>query len=72
MDWFVVLERVVIEVLRSSVFVKFIFVNDRGVLFFGVLGRVCLKELVEEWGCIVGYDFDLDNCLGRIWSLVGL
>lgn len=45
--------------------------GDRGALPPDVLGSVCLKELVEERGRKAGYDPNLDNCLGRTWSLLG-
>uniref|UniRef100_A0A9L0TL91 DALR anticodon binding domain containing 3 n=1 Tax=Equus caballus TaxID=9796 RepID=A0A9L0TL91_HORSE len=62
-DWSAASERAATEALRSSAFAKLTPANDRGALPLGVLGRVCLKELVEERGRTAGYDPNLDNCL---------
>ncbi|XP_058414118.1 DALR anticodon-binding domain-containing protein 3 isoform X2 [Diceros bicornis minor] len=62
-DWPTASERSATEALRSSALAELTPAHDREVLPPGVLGRVCLKELVEERGRTAGYDPNLDNCL---------
>lgn len=68
-DWPTASERASIETLKSRVYAGFTSVHDGEKLPPGVLGRLCLKDLVEEQGHRAGYDPTVDNCLGRTWSL---
>ncbi|XP_062056812.1 DALR anticodon-binding domain-containing protein 3 isoform X2 [Lepus europaeus] len=49
--------------LRSRAFAELSPAPDAGMLPPGVLGRLSLKELVEEQGRAAGYDPNLDSCL---------
>lgn len=71
-DWPAASERASVEALRSRALAELTSAGDRGALPRGVLGSVCLKELVEGLGRTAGYDPKLDKCLGRTWSLAGL
>ncbi|XP_076985483.1 DALR anticodon-binding domain-containing protein 3 isoform X2 [Tamandua tetradactyla] len=51
------------EALRNRAFAELPFIQNVGALPPGVLGSVCLKELVEERGREAGYDPNLNNCL---------
>ncbi|XP_036984276.2 DALR anticodon-binding domain-containing protein 3 isoform X3 [Artibeus jamaicensis] len=51
------------EALWSRALAEFTSTDDKGALPPGVLGSVCLKELVEGRGRLAGYDPNLDNCL---------
>lgn len=62
------------ETLRTCVLAKFN-VSKEETLPPGVLGRLCLKELVEQRHA-AGYDPSIDHCLGKTkartwvgWSL---
>lgn len=70
-DWPVASERAATEALRSRTLAELNPEGDREALPPGVLGYVYLKELVEERGRTAGYDPNLENCLGRTWSLAG-
>jgi hypothetical protein len=70
-DWPTALERTSTETLRSRVLTELTPVHDGETLPPGVLGRLCLKELMQELGRGTGYDPNVDNCLGRTWSLAG-
>lgn len=70
-DWPATSERAETEALRSRALAELSPADDRGALPPGVLGSVCLKDLLEQRGRTAGYDPNLDNCLGRIWSLLG-
>uniref|UniRef100_A0A8D2DBE9 DALR anticodon binding domain containing 3 n=1 Tax=Sciurus vulgaris TaxID=55149 RepID=A0A8D2DBE9_SCIVU len=62
-DWPTASERASIETLKSRVYAGFTSVHDGEKLPPGVLGRLCLKDLVEEQGHRAGYDPTVDNCL---------
>uniref|UniRef100_A0A8C0W2V0 DALR anticodon binding domain-containing protein n=3 Tax=Castor canadensis TaxID=51338 RepID=A0A8C0W2V0_CASCN len=62
-DWPTALERTSTETLRSRVLTELTPVHDGETLPPGVLGRLCLKELMEELGRGTGYDPNVDNCL---------
>ncbi|XP_004625130.1 DALR anticodon-binding domain-containing protein 3 isoform X2 [Octodon degus] len=62
-DWPTASERVSAETLRSLLFAKFTSAQDQETLPPGVLGRLGLKELVQEHGCRAGYDPNVDKCL---------
>uniref|UniRef100_A0A8C9AT76 DALR anticodon binding domain containing 3 n=1 Tax=Prolemur simus TaxID=1328070 RepID=A0A8C9AT76_PROSS len=62
-DWSPALEKASTETLRSRALAELTSAHDRETLPPGVLGRLCLKELVEEQGLAAGYDPNLDNCL---------
>lgn len=68
-DWPATSERAETESLRIRALAELSPAGDRGALPPGVLGSVCLKDLLEERGHAAGYDPNLDNCLGRTWSL---
>lgn len=57
------------ETLKSRVLAELTSVHDGEILPPGVLGRLCLKDLVEEQGHRVGYDPSVDDCFGRTYSL---
>lgn len=71
-DWPAASERAATEALRNRALAELSPAQERGALPRGVLGTVCLKELVQERGRAAGYDPNLDKCLGRSWSLAGL
>ncbi|XP_037706571.1 DALR anticodon-binding domain-containing protein 3 isoform X2 [Choloepus didactylus] len=56
-------ERAATEALRSRALAELPFIQNVGTVTPGILGRVCLKDLVEEQGRAAGYDPNLDNCL---------
>ncbi|KFO18609.1 DALR anticodon-binding domain-containing protein 3 isoform X2 [Fukomys damarensis] len=62
-DWPTASERVSAETLRRLVLAKFTSAQDQDTLPPGVLGRLDLKELVEEQGHGAGYDPNVNNCL---------
>ncbi|XP_016058322.1 PREDICTED: DALR anticodon-binding domain-containing protein 3 isoform X2 [Miniopterus natalensis] len=62
-DWPAASERASVEALRSRALAELTSAGDRGALPRGVLGNVCLKELVEGLGRTAGYDPKLDKCL---------
>ncbi|XP_006873685.1 PREDICTED: DALR anticodon-binding domain-containing protein 3 [Chrysochloris asiatica] len=62
-EWPVTSKRTATEALRSRVLTEIASTQDGEVLAPGVLGRVSLKELMEEQGRPAGYDPNLDNCL---------
>ncbi|XP_012509609.1 PREDICTED: DALR anticodon-binding domain-containing protein 3 isoform X3 [Propithecus coquereli] len=62
-DWPCASEKASTETLRSRALRELTSAHDGGTLPPGVLGRLCLKELVEEQGRAAGYDPSLDNCL---------
>ncbi|KAF6312741.1 DALR anticodon binding domain containing 3 [Rhinolophus ferrumequinum] len=62
-DWPATSERAETESLRSRALAELSPADDRGALPPGVLGSVCLKNLLEERGRAAGYDPNLDNCL---------
>ncbi|XP_012626673.2 DALR anticodon-binding domain-containing protein 3 isoform X1 [Microcebus murinus] len=62
-DWPCASEKASTETLRSRALAEITCVHDGRTLPPGVLGRLCLKELVEEQGLAAGYDPNLDNCL---------
>ncbi|XP_008563972.1 PREDICTED: DALR anticodon-binding domain-containing protein 3 [Galeopterus variegatus] len=62
-DWPAASERASTKTLRSRALAELTSAHDGGILASGVLGRLYLKELVEEQGRAAGYDPNLDNCL---------
>ncbi|XP_012590727.1 PREDICTED: DALR anticodon-binding domain-containing protein 3 isoform X2 [Condylura cristata] len=62
-DWPTTSKRVATEALRTRALADLSPSCDRGTLPPGALGRVCLKEVVEERGHRAGYDPNLTNCL---------
>ncbi|XP_007953501.1 DALR anticodon-binding domain-containing protein 3 [Orycteropus afer afer] len=62
-EWPAATERAATETLRSRAFAGLFTAQDGEILPPGVLGKVYLKELVEEQGRSAGYDPNLDNCL---------
>nr|XP_019579463.1 PREDICTED: DALR anticodon-binding domain-containing protein 3 isoform X1 [Rhinolophus sinicus]XP_019579464.1 PREDICTED: DALR anticodon-binding domain-containing protein 3 isoform X1 [Rhinolophus sinicus]XP_019579466.1 PREDICTED: DALR anticodon-binding domain-containing protein 3 isoform X1 [Rhinolophus sinicus] len=62
-DWPATSERAETESLRIRALAELSPAGDRGALPPGVLGSVCLKDLLEERGHAAGYDPNLDNCL---------
>lgn len=68
-DWPAASERASSHTLRSHALEEVTSAHDGRTLSPGILGRLCLKELVEEQGRTAGYDSNLDNCLGRTCSL---
>ncbi|XP_045712636.1 DALR anticodon-binding domain-containing protein 3 isoform X2 [Phyllostomus hastatus] len=62
-DWPSASEPAPTEALWSRALAEFTSAGDRGALPPGVLGSVCLKELVEGRGRSAGYDPNLDSCL---------
>nr|XP_055134025.1 DALR anticodon-binding domain-containing protein 3 isoform X6 [Symphalangus syndactylus] len=62
-DWPAASERASSHTLRSHALEELTSANDGRTLSPGILGRLCLKELVEEQGRTAGYDPNLDNCL---------
>ncbi|XP_074259993.1 DALR anticodon-binding domain-containing protein 3 isoform X2 [Saimiri boliviensis] len=61
-DWPTASERASSHTLRSHALAELTSYDGRA-LSPGILGRLCLKELMEEQGCTAGYDPNLDNCL---------
>lgn len=70
-DWPAASQRADTEALRSLALAELSPARDGGALPPGVLGTVCLKEVMQERGHAAGYDPNLDKCLGRSWSLAG-
>lgn len=70
-DWPAASERAATEALRSHALAELTPARNAEALPPGALGRVCLKELVDERGRTTGYDPTLDSCLGRTRSLTG-
>lgn len=70
-DWPSASQRPNIEALRNLALAVLSPARDGGALPPGVLGTVCLKEVMQERGRAAGYDPNLDKCLGRSWSLAG-
>ncbi|XP_011737565.1 DALR anticodon-binding domain-containing protein 3 isoform X1 [Macaca nemestrina] len=62
-DWPAASERASSHTLRSHALEEVTSAHDGRTLSPGILGRLCLKELVEEQGRTAGYDSNLDNCL---------
>ncbi|XP_033062532.1 DALR anticodon-binding domain-containing protein 3 isoform X2 [Trachypithecus francoisi] len=62
-DWPAASERASSHTLRSHALEELISAHDGRTLSPGILGRLCLKELVEEQGRTAGYDPNLNNCL---------
>ncbi|KAM6160097.1 LOW QUALITY PROTEIN: DALR anticodon-binding domain-containing protein 3 [Erethizon dorsatum] len=62
-DWPTASERASAETLRNLVLAKLTSAHDQETLPPNVLGRVGLKELVEEQGHGAGYDPNVDKCL---------
>lgn len=70
-DWPAASERAATEALRSRALAELTPARNAEALPPGALGRVYLKELVDERGRTTGYDPKLDSCLGRTRSLAG-
>ncbi|XP_054585388.1 DALR anticodon-binding domain-containing protein 3 isoform X1 [Eptesicus fuscus] len=62
-DWPAASERASAEALRSRALAEVASAGGPGALPAGVLGSVCLKELVAGRGRAAGYDPNLDRCL---------
>ncbi|XP_077848878.1 DALR anticodon-binding domain-containing protein 3 isoform X4 [Macaca mulatta] len=62
-DWPAASERASSHTLRSHALEEVTSAHDGRTLSPGILGRLCLKELVEEQGRTAGYDSNLANCL---------
>ncbi|XP_061052735.1 DALR anticodon-binding domain-containing protein 3 isoform X2 [Eubalaena glacialis] len=62
-DWPAASERAATEALRSRALAELTPARNAEALPPGALGRVCLKELVDERGRTTGYDPNLDSCL---------
>ncbi|XP_021573279.1 DALR anticodon-binding domain-containing protein 3 isoform X2 [Carlito syrichta] len=62
-DWPAASERISTEILRSRALAQLTSAHNGGTLTPGVLGSLCLKELVKEQGRAAGYDPNVDNCL---------
>ncbi|XP_027438936.1 DALR anticodon-binding domain-containing protein 3 isoform X2 [Zalophus californianus] len=62
-DWPAASERAATEALRSLALAELSPAPDGGALPPGVLGTVCLKEVMQERGRAAGYDPNLDKCL---------
>ncbi|XP_015342721.1 DALR anticodon-binding domain-containing protein 3 isoform X5 [Marmota marmota marmota] len=62
-DWPTASARASTETLKSRVLAELTSLHDGETLPPGVLGRLCLKDLVEEQGHRAGYDPSVDNCL---------
>ena len=70
-DWPAVSENTTTEALRNRTIAELSPARDAGALPSDTLGRVCLKELMEERGRTAGYDPNVDSCLGRPGILAG-
>lgn len=70
-DWPAVSEKAPTEALRNRTIAELSPARDAGTLPPDTLGRVCLKELMEERGRPAGYDPNVDSCLGRPGILAG-
>ncbi|XP_044240772.3 DALR anticodon-binding domain-containing protein 3 isoform X2 [Ursus arctos] len=62
-DWPAASQRADTEALRSLALAELSPARDGGALPPGVLGTVCLKEVMQERGHAAGYDPNLDKCL---------
>ncbi|XP_003800626.1 DALR anticodon-binding domain-containing protein 3 isoform X1 [Otolemur garnettii] len=62
-DWPPASEKTSIETLRSRALAELTSALDRETLPSGVLGTLCLKDLVEKQGRAAGYNPNLDSCL---------
>ncbi|XP_078206961.1 DALR anticodon-binding domain-containing protein 3 isoform X5 [Callithrix jacchus] len=62
-DWPAASERASSRILRSHALAELTSSYDGRALSPRILGRLCLKELMEEQGCTAGCDPNLDNCL---------
>ncbi|XP_065789815.1 DALR anticodon-binding domain-containing protein 3 isoform X3 [Muntiacus reevesi] len=62
-DWPAVSEKATTEALRNRTIAELSAARDAGALPPDILGRVCLKELMEERGRTAGYDPNVDSCL---------
>nr|XP_027789785.1 DALR anticodon-binding domain-containing protein 3 isoform X2 [Marmota flaviventris] len=62
-DWPTASARASTETLKSRVLAELTSLHDGETLPPGVLGKICLKDLVEEQGHRAGYDPSVDNCL---------
>ncbi|XP_007446236.1 PREDICTED: DALR anticodon-binding domain-containing protein 3 [Lipotes vexillifer] len=62
-DWPAASERAATEALRSRALAELTPARNAEALPPGALGRVCLKELVDERERTTGYDPNLDSCL---------
>ncbi|XP_053455070.1 DALR anticodon-binding domain-containing protein 3 [Nycticebus coucang] len=62
-DWPPASEKASTETLKSRALAELTSALDRGTLPSGVLGTLCLKDLVKEQGRAAGYDPNLNNCL---------
>lgn len=62
-DWPEVSEKASTEALRNRAIAELSPAGYAGALPPGTLGRVCLKELMEERGRTAGYDPNVDSCL---------
>lgn len=70
-DWPAASEKAATEALRNLPLAELSPAPDGGALPPGVLGTVCLKEVMRERGCAAGYDPNVDKCLGRSRSFAG-
>ncbi|XP_045846611.1 DALR anticodon-binding domain-containing protein 3 isoform X4 [Meles meles] len=62
-DWPAASEKAATEALRNLPMAELSPAPDGGALPPGVLGTVCLKEVMRERGCAAGYDPNVDKCL---------
>ncbi|XP_057560400.1 DALR anticodon-binding domain-containing protein 3 isoform X4 [Hippopotamus amphibius kiboko] len=71
-DWPAASERAASEALRNRALAELIPARNAEALPPGALGRVCLKELVDERGRTAGYDPNLDSCLAVTEDLLSV
>lgn len=69
-DWPTTSKSTSAETLRTCVLAELNSASKEETLPPGVLGRLCLKELVEQRHA-AGYDPSIDNCLGRTEAKMG-
>ncbi|XP_032723890.1 DALR anticodon-binding domain-containing protein 3 isoform X2 [Lontra canadensis] len=62
-DWPAASEKAATGALRNLPLAELSPAPDGGALPPGVLGTVCLKEVMRERGCAAGYDPNVDKCL---------
>ncbi|XP_059245661.1 DALR anticodon-binding domain-containing protein 3 isoform X1 [Mustela nigripes] len=62
-DWPAASENAATGALRNLLLAELSPAPDGGALPPGVLGTVCLKEVMRERGCTAGYDPNVDKCL---------
>ncbi|KAI5768751.1 DALRD3 [Gulo gulo luscus] len=62
-DWPASSEKAATGALRNLPLAELSPARDGGALPPGVLGTVCLKEVMRERGCAAGYDPNVDKCL---------